>query len=274
MILVLSTSRPPNQQIQLEVVRQLSYRNNDHSVKLCQFKGTSALFFQSKMSCDVDGSPNAYHPLDDGLALDVIGSAGGRRKDDLPSGPLTVLPGDNVVVYVAGAPYIQPDGPFKGYYVSETSLENPQLSTTDPTRYLDARTIQYVVLPGGLVPEASLGDVIAVFDPVSERVAYAVYGDIGPGTESGEASLATLKGLGLPAVDGKSSPGEGRNDLFYLIFPNTWPKLKAANKWPLPKTLIDRIGTHEFRRWGGVRKLKQVLAAESDPAFSTQNRAG
>jgi hypothetical protein len=228
MFFPIQTPVVPHAPATIEVVRQLSYRNNDHSVRLCRVKGTLALFFQTKMSCDVDGSPNAYHPDDDGLALDDIASAGGRRKDNLPNGPLLVQPADNVVVYVNGAPYLQPDGEFKGYYLSETSLENPALAPTDPNRYLDARKIQYVVLPGVFGPEAKLGDLIAVYDPVSQKLAFAVYGDIGPGTESGEASLATLQRLGMPAVDGKSSPGETRNDLFYLVFPNSAWRLKTV----------------------------------------------
>lgn len=249
--------------VDIQVVRQLSYRQNDQRVPLRRVKGTRALFFQSKMSCDVDGSPNAYHPDDDRLSLDVIGSAGGRRKDDLPYGPLTEQPSSSVVVYVNGSPFVQPDGEFKGFYVSETSLSKQSLPATDPTRYLDARTLPYVVLPGGLVPEASLGDLVAVYDPVAKRLAYAIYGDEGPSSESGEASLATLQHLGLPAVDGKSSPGETRNDLFYLVFPNSSWRVLRRGIWPIPQRMIDISGNKEFRHWGGMRRLQAVLDTPS-----------
>ncbi len=261
--MVLDPPTPPK--VDLEVVRQLSYRNNDRSVCLCRVNGTLALFFQTKMSCDVDGSPNAYHPDDDGLALDVINSAGGRRKDDLPKGPLVVQPSPDVVVYSNGQPFLQADGPFKGFYVSETSLNNPGLAATDPARYLDARSFPYVVLPGGLVPEATLGDLVAIFDPLSRRLTFAVYGDIGPSSECGEAALATLLRLGLPAVDGKSSPGETRHDLFYLVFPKTAWRLQESRQWPPPLPLIDRAGNCEFRRWGGMRRLDIVLSQTSLP---------
>ncbi len=255
----------PGPNLEIEVVRHLSYRNNDLSVRLCRVKGTLALFFQSKMSCDVDGSPDAYHPDDDGLALDVIGSAGGKRKDDLPNGPLVIQPSPDVVVYTSGQPYLQADGPFKGFYVSETSYNNPALAATDPVRYLDARSVPYVVLPGGLVPEAGLGDLVALYDPMSKHLTYAVFGDIGPSSECGEASLAALKRLGLPAVDGKSSPGETRHDLFYLVFPKTSWRLARSQEWPISAAIIDKLANHEFRHWGGMRRLAAVLAQEGVP---------
>ncbi len=253
----------PAQEIPIELVRRMSYENNDHRVLLRRIKGTTALFFQSKMSCDVDGSPNAYHPLDDSLSLDLIDSAGGRRRGGLLAGPLEVQPAPEVVVYVNGKPYVQEDGPYKGFYVSETSYENKALDPKNPARYLDARSFRYVVLPGGMVPEAHLGDVVVVYDPYSERTTYAVYGDIGPSSESGEVSLGTIKGLGLPASDGKSSPGQARDDLFYLVFPGSSAILEQDTEWPHSQATIDKIADEEFEKWGGVDRIKAVL--QQDP---------
>lgn len=244
---------------QIETVRQLSYEHSDHRVRLRRLHGSSALFFQSKMSCDVDGSPNAYHPLDDSLSLDVIGSAGGRRRNNLPAGPLEVQPQPNVVVYQNGVPYIQPDGEFKGFYLSETSYENPRLPPTSPLRYLDARQTQFIVLPDGLVPESEVGDLAIVYDPISHRHVAAVFGDIGPSTESGEASLATIRRLGLPVTDGKSSPGQTRDDLFFLVFPHTEELLAKAEEWPHSQATIDRLAEAEFIKWGGPDQVEAVL---------------
>ena len=242
----------------IEVVRQLSYRNNDNSVSLKRVKGTSALFFQSKMSCDVDGAPNAYHSLNDELALDVIGSAGGRRQGGLSSGPLEVQPLESVVAYKDGAPYIQPTGEFAGFYVSETSYENKSLPAIDSARYLDPRFIQYIVLPGSLAPEAHLGDLAVAYDPLTRKTAFAVFGDVGPSAESGEASLATLKRLGFQVNDGKSSPAEDRSDMLFLVFPNTFQELEQVERWPHKQATIDRLANRELRRWGGIRRLGQV----------------
>ncbi|MHB8637206.1 MAG: hypothetical protein ACYC96_12125 [Fimbriimonadaceae bacterium] len=246
-------------QLHIETVRRLSYARNDHRVLLRRLEGSAALFFQSKMSCDVDGSPNAYHPWDDGLSIDVIESAGGKRVNNLPRGPLEVLPSPDVVVYMNGQPYIQPDGKWKGFYVSETSYENKLLPATSSKRYLDARKIQYIVLPGGLVPEAGIGDLAIVYDPASHRHVCAVFGDVGPSDESGEVSLATIKRLGLPATDGKSSPGQCRDDLFFLVFPQTASLLDSADPWPHAQRTIDALAEAEFIKWGGAQQVEAIL---------------
>ncbi len=243
-----------------DLVRHINYREGDQSVPLFRLHGTQPLFFRSKMSCDVDGSPNAYNATNDDLALDILESAEGKRAGGAPDGAITVQPSEDIVVYVDGAPYVQPDGPFKGFFVSKTSLENPLLPETSPLRYLDARTTQYVVLPETMVPEATLGDLIAVYDPDTHKVAFAIYGDIGPQTESGEASLATIKRLGLNCVDGKDSPCEARNDILFVVFPNTAGELPAIASWPYPQAAIDRLGDIEFSKWGGLDTIDEVEA--------------
>ena len=249
-------------QVQIEAVRQLSYERNDGRVRLRRLHGSTALFFQSKMSCDVDGAPNAYHPWDDNLSLDVIGSAGGRRRDNLPAGPLEVLPSPEVIVYVNGAPYVQPDGEFRGFYVSETSYQNPALPATSPVRYLDARRAQYIVLPSWLVPEARIGDLAIVYDPASHQHVSAVFGDFGPSSESGEASLATIQRLGLPVKDGKSSPGQLRDDLFFLVFPQTTELLAKADAWPHAQSTVDALAEVEFLKWGGADRVEAILGQD------------
>ena len=253
----------PAAQLQIETVRRLSYEQSDGRVPLRRLQGTTPLFFQSKISCDVDGSPNAYHPLNDDLSLDVIGSAGGRRRDNQNSGPLVELPSPDVVVYQQGHPYIQPSGEFKGFYLSETSYQNPSLPATEPTRYLDARKTQFIVLPSGLVPEAQLGDLAIVYDPYTHRHVSAVFGDIGPSSESGEASLATLQRLGLSTPDGKYSPGQSRDDMFFLVFPHTSDLLAKAEPWPHPQATVDSLAEAEFVKWGGADQVEAILKQDA-----------
>lgn len=253
--LALDIIQPSDGKRAVEQVRRLSYRNNDQSLFLYRFQSGGPLFYRSKLSCDVDGAPNAYNPLNDDLALDVIQSADGKRADDTPNSPITSLPSPDVVLYENGVPYLQPDGPYKGFYLSKTSLENPALPETSPIRYLDARVTQYVVLPEGMVPEATLGDLMVVFDPTTRRLAFAIFGDIGPTSESGEASLATLQRLGLAATDGKSSPGEDRNDFLFVVFPHTAHELAESDKWPYSQATIDLLGTTEFNKWGGMQAI-------------------
>lgn len=241
----------------------MAYEKGDRRIPLRRIQGTTPVFFQSKLSCDVDGSPNAYHPIDDRLSLDVIESAEGQRAGDRPDGPLIVQPSPEIVVWVGGKPFVQPSGEFKGFFVSETTLQNTAMAVTDPHRYLDARHIQYIVLPRGMVPEAKIGDLAIVYDPVAKAVAAAVYGDIGPSTEAGEAALATLQRLGMRASDGKSSPGQLRDDMFYLVFPNTASRLQQAEPWPHPQSTIDALATDELAKWGGVSRIEAIM--KQDP---------
>lgn len=249
--------------LRIETVRNMSYRHGDHEVPLRRLAGTTALFYQSKLSCDVDGAPNAYHPDDDDLALDLIESAGGVREGDRHDGRLLVQPSPYIVVWQNNKPYIQPAGEFKGFYVSESALQNLSLPATDPGRYLDATRTQYIVLPGDMVPEATLGDLAVVYDPAAKTVAAAVYGDIGPTNESGEASLATIQRIGMATTSGKSSPGQFRDDIFFMVFPGTHKRLENSEKWPYRKEAIDSFAFDELRKWGGVERIETVI--KQDP---------
>jgi len=255
----------PSPSSDLGVIRQLSYRDGDQSVSLYQSRKDSSLFFQSKMSCDVDGAPNAYHSLNDDLALDTIDSAEGARLGGVANGPLVCPPCDSIVAYSGGQPFVQPDGPYQGYFVSRTTYECPIYPDIDPRRYLDARTVPYVVLPEGLVPEAQIGDLAAIYDPVSRRVTYAIYGDMGPPTECGEVSLATLKNLGANLNDGKSSPNETRHDLCYLVFPGSHVRFEKGLTWPPTAARIEKFGGEELRRRGGTARLEHLTESVQSP---------
>jgi hypothetical protein len=247
---------------QIEDVTVINYLNSAPTVKVRQIHGVNGLFFQSKMSCDVDGSPNAYHPLDDRMALDDITSAGGERVDGKPDGILTRWPSREIVAYRDDRPYVQPEGENAGCYVSKTSLAAPSPAECDPHAYLDARHIQYIVLPDSMVPQAHLGDLAVAYDPQSGRTAYCVYGDVGPRPSCGEASLATLQRLHYATNDGRTSPAETRRDVFYLVFPGTSQKLLKRG-WPLQQSWIDSLGQAELRHWGGVERIKRVAQPEA-----------
>jgi Fungal chitosanase of glycosyl hydrolase group 75 len=254
----------------IETIRFLPSRKRKLTVALRRIENTTALFFQSKMSCDVDGAPNAYHPLDDRKALDVISSASGRRSSNAPDSPLVVQPSPDIVAFKDGKPYVQETGLFAGYYVSKTSLQNERLAETDPTRYLDPRSIQFIVLPGNQVPEANLGDLVAVLDPLTSKVAFGVYGDIGPSTESGEASLAMIQRLGFDAKDGKSSPTEDRKDILFVVFPGTAKKVFGS--WPLKQTIIDQLAIPLWNQWPGRTLLLNKTRSMSFPLPQDSNQ--
>jgi len=66
-----------------------------------------------------------------------------------------------------GEPSVQgPNDPFPGYYVSATALADRTKPVNDPTRYVDASKIPFIVLPGAMAREigARPGDFAAVFN--------------------------------------------------------------------------------------------------------------
>jgi hypothetical protein len=85
------------------------------------------------------------------------------------------------------------------FFVSTTSLADPQRPMTDPLLYLDARTIPHFVLPRGEAGpfttryEMRLGDLALLV--LDGRGTFAVFGDAGPAGKLGEASPAVITRL-------------------------------------------------------------------------------
>ena len=110
-----------------------------HDVSVWGVGDGSAVMFQSGMTIDADGAPNAYNP--DNTGLDDLSNAG--------------EPGDwdGIVADRGGEPFIQgPDDPFPGFYVSCTALVDWSKLRTDPARYVDASKIMMAGLPGHEFP--------------------------------------------------------------------------------------------------------------------------
>jgi hypothetical protein len=104
---------------------------------------------------------------------------------------------------------------------TDPSYQNQTAATDSKGNPLDAANLPYVVVPGtstrynfganGL----KLGDVILVL--YNGQIEYAVYGDVGPSADIGEASYATAQALGVnpdPKVGGVDAP-----DVLYVAFP-------------------------------------------------------
>ena len=111
-------------------------RDNRHprEVPVWQLPDSQEFFFVSGMTIDADGAPNAYNPDDTGL--DALANAG--------------APGhwDGIITDRSGNALIQQErDPFPGYYISCTSLSDETKHFTDPTGYVNASKIPYVVLP-------------------------------------------------------------------------------------------------------------------------------
>ncbi len=179
----------------------------ERDIPIGRLSGSAAFFYESGMTIDADGAPNAYHP--DNLGLDDLANAGtpgnweGLAKDS------------------DGEPFIQgPDDPFPGYYVSATALADRSKAVNDPTRYVDASRIQFVVLPGMMARQlgARVGDFAVVFNHRNRKISYAIFGDVGPFDRIGEGSVALAENLGIRS-DARN--GGARRGIVYLVFPGS-----------------------------------------------------
>jgi hypothetical protein len=213
-------------------------KHNDepaHDVLLLQRQKSSAFFFESSLSVDADGAPNAYHR--DNLGLDDLTNAGAP-------GSWPGLASDTF-----GEPYIQsPADPFPGYYVSATDLSDATKAASDPARYVDASQIPYVVLPEGIETQtgARLGDFAMVFNLQNGKRSPAIYADTGPADRIGEGSIALAEKLGLWS-DARS--GGTTRGILYLLF--------SGSGDGRPKSLeeIESEAEQQFRAWGGDKQL-------------------
>ena len=158
----------------------------ERDIPIGRLPGSSAFFYESGMTIDADGAPNAYHP--DNTGLDDLANAGspgsweGLAKD------------------ADGEPIIQgPNDPYPGYYVSAAALADRLCPFNDPTRYVDASKIPFVVLPGGMARQlgARPGDFAIAFNQRNGKSSYAIFGDVGPYDRIGEGSVALAENLGI-----------------------------------------------------------------------------
>jgi glycosyl hydrolase group 75 (putative chitosanase) len=203
----------------------------ERDIPIGRLPGSSAFFYESGMTIDADGAPNAYHP--DNSGLDDLANAG--------------TPGrwEGLAKDAYGEPFIQgPDDPFPGYYVSETSLVDRSKPVSDPTRYVDASRIPFVVLPGWMARQlgARPGDFAAVFNPLNGKSSYAIFGDEGPHDRIGEGSVALAENLGIRS-DARN--GGARRGIFYLVFPG------SGNGRPRTIEEINAEGQKLLQVWEG-----------------------
>ncbi len=179
----------------------------EKNVPIGRLAGTSAFFFESGMTIDADGAPNAYHP--DNLGLDDLANAGAPGR------------WEGLAKDAEGQPIIQgPDDPFPGYYISATALADHSKALNDPTRYVDASKIPFVVLPGGMNRQigARPGDFAVVFNQRNGKSSYAIFGDVGPFDRIGEGSMALADNLG---VRSDARNGGAHRGILYLVFPGS-----------------------------------------------------
>jgi hypothetical protein len=166
---------------------------------------------------DADGAPNAYHP--DDIGLDFLANAGYPHT----SWWRDVLVPD---LEQPSRAYVQPSGPFKGYFVAMTSLRKPNGNRLDPATYVDSTQVPYVVIPSGfekLPHVAKPGDVGFATNPANGRSTAFIVGDAGGGNQAklGEGSVALFTALGGSNPNPRNGSGVPSGKIQYIVFPGS-----------------------------------------------------
>ncbi|MGD0907308.1 MAG: glycoside hydrolase family 75 protein [Candidatus Acidiferrales bacterium] len=215
-------------------------------IQIWHLPGNEAFFFEAGMTIDADGAPNAYHP--DNTGLDDLANAGAPGSwEGLAKGP-------------DGEPILQgPNDPFPGYYVSATALSDRSKPWNDPTRYVDASKIPYIVLPGSFARQigARPGDFSVVLNQRNGKSSYAIFGDVGPSDRIGEGSVALAENLGIRS-DARN--GGARRGILYLVFPG------SGNGRPRTIEEINSEAEKLLDEWGGNPKLTACTVTITEPA--------
>lgn len=212
-----------------------------NNVLIKQFNG--AIFYSSGLMIDADGAYKAYHP-DNKSGLDYLANAG---KEGNWWGIVTDT-GES-----SGKPIVQKEtDPAPGFYVSSTSMMNPAKKRTDPLRYVDSSSINYIVLPNGFLKEieAKTGDFSVVINETTGVYVYAIFADVGPKDKIGEGSIALAANLGI-----KSSPKNGgtTKGITYIVFP------KSSKGWQQTQAEINKNAAEVFKVWGGMEQAKKLI---------------
>lgn len=223
----------------------------ERDIPIGHLPGNPAFFYESGMTIDADGAPNAYHP--DNSGIDDLGNAG--------------APGvwEGLAKDAHGEPFIQgPGDPFPGYYVSETALADRSKAINDPARYVDASKIPFMVLPGGLARElgARVGDFAMVLNERNGRSSYAIFADVGPTDRIGEGSVALAENLGIHSDARNGGTWRG---ILYIVFPG------SGEGRPKSIEEINEHGQNLLRKWESEITGAACTALNSDPPAAHGN---
>jgi hypothetical protein len=220
----------------------------------------SAYYFATdEKLVDADGAPNAYHPDDaphgcpkKGRGIDCLASAG------YPNGSWwqTVLVADPAD---PTRPAIQQDGPYKGYFVSMTSLRDTRSGggAADPRSYVDAGRIPYLVLPAPIYRTdgmGEMGDIGWAINLDTGRSTPFVIADEGPVEQFGEASVAFWQALGTDTPNPRNGDGLPDGQVAYVVFPGS--ARTAAIGWPIDRAALAREAEARLEAIGGPAMLR------------------
>lgn len=206
---------------------------------------------------DADGAPNAYHPGDlkrrspPYLGLDNPANAGWPGHPDWWPSVLVPDPADS------SRPFVQPSGPFQGYFVAQTSLRVRNGNPLSPSTYVDSRSVPYTVLPGSVFPKlagtGAPGDVGIAWNLANGRRTAFVIADTGGGSDArlGEGSIALFKALGGTNPNARNGTGVAPGTVRFVVFRNS----RQTLGWPASQAAIDALATQLLSSVGSVAAL-------------------
>jgi hypothetical protein len=197
------------------------------------------LFSTISVKVDADGAPNAYHP--DDVKLHCTKGQGFKGLDCPANGGYpnsswwrsAILPDPNN----NAKPYIQPpSNEFAGYFVSQTTLQDKNKAPTDPTRYVDSRTIPFLVFPGSfhkMAGTGGMGDIGYAVNIENGKGSAFIVAEVGPSTAAlGEMSIALGSALGGNNPNPRTGAGTPKGKIVYVVFPGSG----SSPKWPVSDT--------------------------------------
>ncbi len=226
----------------------------DHigGVPIFQTRDGRAIYFKTGMTIDADGAYRAYKIRNQGLDFDDNG-----KNPCAPNGRWI-----GVVVDNAGRPIPQQaNHPRPGFLISTTSLQDHTRANTDPLRYVDSETIPYIVLPGGHLGRASLGDYSLVVNTATGAMVHAIAADAGPKHHVGEASIAVARALLGEVAANPRSGGTDRPIIRYVVFPGS-----SDRQFPSSDPRDEALGARTLMH---LNSTAATLFAALDPTHQT-----
>lgn len=191
---------------------------------------------------DADGSLFAYHP--DNIGRDDLHFASWPSGNEDWRSILVADPDD------PDRPYVQSEGPAKGYFLSMTTLRSSMGSATDPATYVDSEAVPYLVFPIDFLKidgVGGFGDLAMASNLLNGRTSWGVVADQGPpGHALGEISLRLGQNLGGVNVNPRNGDGIAPGPVQFLVFPDSrldppWPQSSEVLELTA-RRLLDKVG--------------------------------
>jgi len=209
---------------------------------LKRFEGSRAYAYKTaRMAVDADGAPNAYHPQNKGIDFNAnAGFPNGGWRSVLVTDPAN-----------RARPFVQTTGPFAGFFLSMSTLQDKTKPTTDAARYVDATQVPYVVFPGAFFRLSGTGrsGVLGMARNLrTGAVSPMIFADVGPTNhELGEVSIRLAENLGGQNVSPKTGGGVPRGPFAYVIFPGS----EQQPAWPVSAARMASVAEAELAKVGG-----------------------